>query len=197
MHVSYQSPGITDLFERIIPTDADPLPVSNAPDDHLPVPSISDDSLLGSEPTPLNCYDEDDLVTHGTVNGISTSVILDSGAKIYLISSDFVNDSRTPVKYIKIFGISQNPHSIQVYEVPVELPTTQGMCLLAVDSRLPPKTVLFGIDFGKDNFIKLMDFVKADPLPVLTVTIAMQSENDLAAQVAEALHTTEGAVPYP
>ncbi len=82
-----------------------------------------------------------------------------------------------------------------MYEVPVELPTIQGMCLLAVDSRLPPKTVLFGIDFGKDNFIKLIDCVKVDPLPVLTVTIAMQSENDLAAQVAEALHTTEGAVP--
>ncbi len=180
---------------RIVPTDVDPLPVSSTSDDCLPVHTTSDDSLPVTDSTPLNCYIEDDLVTHGTVNGIPTPVIIDSGAKISLISSDFVDDSLTPVKYRNIFGISQIPHSVPVYEIPVELPTMQGMCQLAVDSRLPSKTVLVGIDFGKENLIKLMDFIKVDPIPVLTVTRAMQSENDLAEQVAEALHTTEGANP--
>ena len=42
--------------------------------------------------------------------------------------------------------------SVPMYELSVALPTLDGICRLAVDSRLPPKTAL-RIDFGQDNLL--------------------------------------------
>ncbi len=103
------------------------------------VPSVSVSHESDSDTSPLNNFVEDDLVIHGIVNGIHTSVIIDSGAKISLISDDFIDDTFTPVKFSNIFGISQVPKSVPVYELPVVLPTLDGVCQLAVDSRLPPQ----------------------------------------------------------
>ncbi len=54
---------------------------------------------------------------------------------------------------------------------------------------------MIGTDFGKENLINLINHVKADPISVMTVTRAMQAESDLATQVADILHSTEGATP--
>lgn len=62
---------------------------------------------------------------------------------------------------------------------------------------LPRNTVLLGLDFGSDNLFTLFQYVKAKPQPVLTVTRAMQAEDDLAEQVADTLHATEGCIPLP
>lgn len=47
------------------------------------------DSSSSSEPdnvsTPLNHFVEDDIIVYGTVNGIDTSIIIDSGAKISVV----------------------------------------------------------------------------------------------------------------
>ncbi len=137
--------------------------------------SVSDSDST-AEATHLNCFD-DEFITHGSVNGIPTSLVVDSGAKIYIMSTDFVNDTMTPVCHQNIFGISQVSISAPVYEVPVVLPTLNGLCRLAVDSRLPAKTVLIGIDFGKENVLSLLHHVKSDPLPVMTTTRAMSADN--------------------
>ncbi len=155
--------------------------------------SVSDSDST-AEATHLNCFD-DEFITHGSVNGIPTSLVVDSGAKISIMSTDFVNDTMTPVCHQNIFGISQVSISAPVYEVPVVLPTLNGLCRLAVDSRLPAKTVLIGIDFGKENVLSLLHHVKSDPLPVMTTTRAMSADNALATQIAEALHSSKGATP--
>ncbi len=125
--------------------------------------------------TPLNCHDEEDIVTQGIINGIHTSVVIDSGAKISLISTDFVTDNLTLISTVTIHGISQIPHSVPVYQMSVELPSIKGVCQLAADDRLPNKTVLIGTDFGKDNMLSLLHSVKSTPIPVLTVTRAMHA----------------------
>ncbi len=86
--------------------------------------------------TPLNCDDEEDIVTAGIINGIHTSVVIDSGAKISLISTDFVTDNITPISTVTIHGVSQIPHSVPV-QMSVELPSIKGVCQLAADDRLP------------------------------------------------------------
>ncbi len=58
----------------------------------------------------LNCF-EDEFVTEGTINGIPTSIVVDSGARISLISTDFVDSSMCTV-YKTILGISQVPKSV-------------------------------------------------------------------------------------
>ncbi len=140
---------------------------------------------------PINSFDEEDLVTYGCINGIETPIDIDSGARISLISDDFIDIDYEPVKFVNITGISQVPKSVPVFEIPVELPTLTGVCLLAVDSRLPPRTALFGTDFGKSNLLDLIAHVRSDPVPVLTVTRAMQAENELAEQIAGALHASD------
>ncbi len=141
--------------------------------------------------TPLNCHDEEDIVTQGIINGIHTSVVTDSGAKISLISTDFVTDNLTPISTVTIHGISQIPHSVLVYQMSVELPSIKGVCQLAADDRLPNKTVIIGTDFGKDNMLSLIHSVKSTPIPVLTVTRAMHAKGELANQVADTFHAIE------
>ncbi len=75
----------------------DPLPTDP---DSVPVPE--------QEPMHLNCI-EDEFVTEGTINGIPTSIVVDSGARISLISTDFVDPSMSPVSYKTISDISQIP----------------------------------------------------------------------------------------
>ncbi len=146
--------------------------------------------------TPLNCHDEEDIVTQGIINGIHTSVVIDSGAKISLISTDFVTDNLTPISTVTIHGISQITHSVPVYQMSVELPSIKGVCQLAADDRLPNKTVSIGTDFGKDNnMLSLIHSVKSTPIPVLTVTRAMHAKGELANQVANTFHAIEGAKP--
>ena len=99
--------------------------------------------------------------------------MIDSGAKISLISDDFIDINYEPVKFVSISGISQVAKSVPVFELPVVLPTLNGVCQLAVDSRLPPRTVLLGLDFGRDNIISLINHLKSDPTPILSVTCAM------------------------
>ncbi len=197
-------PSHSTPFLSTTPTQNRPVPVprTNArqvrkvelnkslPAPALPTVSSCDTTL----PTPINSFDED-LVTDGTINGIHAPIIIDSGAKISLISDDFIDSDYTHVKFASISGISQIAKSVPVFELPVVLPTLSGICQLAVDSRLPPKTVLPGIDFGKDNIISLINHIKSEPAPVLTVTRAMQAKSDIATHVAETLHTTEGATP--
>ncbi len=126
--------------------------------------------------TPLNCHDEEDIVTQGIINGIHTSIVIDSGAKISLISTDFVTDNLTPISTVTIHCISQIPHSVPVYQMSVELPSIKGVCQLAADDRLPNKTVLIGTDFGKDNnMLSLIHSVKSTPIPDVTVTNAHET----------------------
>ncbi len=142
--------------------------------------------------TPLNCFIDEDIVIHGVVNGIVTPNIIDSGAKCFLVSVDFVTETLSPVSHISIHGISQIPHSVPVYEMTVELPTMSGVCRLAVEPKLPMNTVLLGTDFGNENILALLQSVETEPQPVLTVTRAMQSQDNLATHVTEALHASEG-----
>ncbi len=140
------------------------------------------DSSSSSEPdnvsTPLNHFVEDDIIVYGTVNGIDTSIIIDSGAKISVVSDDFVELDMEPVSFVPISGISEVPKSVPVFSMPISLPTMQGGCLLAMDTRLPPQTVLLGLDFGLENIVNLINHVNSDPYPVLTVTRAMQADSE-------------------
>ncbi len=180
------------------PTRPTPVPrTNNRPIRRIDLNNHDSDPSSEPSPTPLNNYIEEDLVTHGAVNGISTPVIIDSGAKISVVSDDFIELDYEPVRFTSISGISQIPKSVPVFELHVSLPTLDGVCQLAVDSRLPPRTVLIGTDFGKSNIISLINHIKTEPTPVLTVTRAMQSEADIANQVAESLHCSEGANPLP
>ena len=110
-------------------------------------PSSIDDSLLPVT-IPINCHEEDDIVTDGVIYGIYSIVIVDSGAIISMVSTDFVTSDLTPILTVSIHGISQIPHSVPVYQTSVQLPSINGICQLAADSRLPNKTVLIGTDFG-------------------------------------------------
>ncbi len=125
--------------------------------------------------------------------GIHPAHIYFCKGKISLISDDFIDITYEPAKFVSISGISQVAKSVPVFELPVALPTLNGVCQLAVDSRLPPRTVLLGLDFGRDNIIALINHLKSDPTPILSVTRAMQAESDLATHVAETLQSTEGA----
>ncbi len=188
------------------PSPAQPTPNTNPqPTRPLPVPRTNsrpirkvetlDEPLLSEEPTPLNHFVEEDIVTFGKVNGIDTPIIVDSGAKISLISDDFIELDYNPVKFVTISGISQECKSVPVFSLPVSMPTLEGDCLLAVDSRLPPEIVLLGLDFGRQHIIDLINHLKSEPQPIMTVTRAMQLESDLAAHTADILHTSEGAQP--
>ncbi len=188
------------------PSPAQPTPNTNPqPTRPLPVPRTNsrpirkvetlDEPLLSEEPTPLNHFVEEDIVTFGKVNGIDTPIVVDSGAKISLISDDFIELDYNPVKFVTISGISQECKSVPVFSLPVSMPTLEGDCLLAVDSRLPPQTVLLGFDFGRQHIIDLINHLKSEPQPIMTVTRAMQLESDLAAHTADILHTSEGAQP--
>ena len=103
-------------------------------------PSSIDDSLLPVT-IPINCHEEDDIVTDGVINGIYSKVIIDSGANISMVSTDFVTSDLTPILTVSIHGISQIPHSVPVYQMSVQLPSINGVCQLAADSRLPNKTI--------------------------------------------------------
>ncbi len=153
--------------------------------------------LLGSvhNDPPLNHFEEDDLITYGKINGIDTPIIIDSGAKVSVISDDFVELDMEPVHFVPIYGISQEIKTVPVFAMSISVPTLEGECFLAMDSRLPPKTVLLGLDFGTENIVKLINHAKSGPQPVLTVTRAMQADSDLAAHTSEVLHCTEGASP--
>ncbi len=98
-------------------------------------PTLSDDDINSESILPLNCHIEEDIVTQGTV------IIIDSGAKISVISDDFIDLDYEPSHFFSIKGISQVTKSVPVFTLPVILPTLQGDCHLAVDSRLPPRTV--------------------------------------------------------
>ncbi len=122
-------------------------------------PTLSDDDINSESILPLNCHIEEDIVTQGTVNGIETLIIIDSGAKISVISDDFIDLDYKLSHFVSIKGTSQVTKSVPVFTLPVILPTLQGDCHLAVDSRLPPCTVLLGTDFGKQNIINLIEFI--------------------------------------
>ncbi len=170
-----------------------PTPVPrNIPKPIRKVDISPQDTSPDEDATPLNCFDdEEDLITQGIINGIETPIMIDSGTTFSVISDDFIELDYEPVRFVSITGISQVSKSVPMFDLPVVLPTLQGNCLLAVDSRFPPRTVLLGLDFGKRNIIKLIEHLKSDPHPVLTVTRAMQAESDLAAHVTDALHSTE------
>ena len=103
-------------------------------------PSSIDDSLLPVT-IPINCHEEDDIVTDGVINGIHSKVIVDSGAKISMVCTDFVTSDLTPISTVSIHGILQIPHFVPVYQMSVQLPPINGVCQLAADSRLPNKTI--------------------------------------------------------
>ncbi len=173
-------------------------PVSNNNSDR-PVRRIEHDS---SSPTDdndtdiLNIHETDDsFITQGRVNDIPTDIIIDSGAKVSLISSKFISPDMVPVGSKTLFGISQIRFTVPVYELDVSLPTMKGKCRLAMDNRLPPFTFLLGIDFGKEKLLDLMSRVKATPVPVMAVTRAMAADNALADKLADTLHLSEGATP--
>ena len=48
----------------------------------MPSPIVCEHESLNPDIVPLNRFDEDELVTDGTVNGIPISIIIDSGAKV-------------------------------------------------------------------------------------------------------------------
>ena len=86
--------------------------------------------------------EDDSFVIQGEVNGISTDIIIDSGARVSLISSDFISPDMSPVGSVTLFGISQVKIDAPIYEVEVVLPTMVGKCRLAMDNRLPAHTFL-------------------------------------------------------
>ncbi len=145
----------------------------------------------------LNTHDSEDesFITQGEVNGIFTDIIIDSGARVSLISSDFISPDMSPVGTVTLFGISQVNVTASIYEIEVVLPTMKGKCRLAMDDRLPPHTFLLGVDFGKQKLLDLMSQVKATPVPVMAVTRAMAADNALADKIADTLHLSEGATP--
>ncbi len=93
--------------------------------DHTSLTHSPTDTL----PTPINSFD-DDLVTQGIINNIQTPIVIDSGAKISLISDNFINITYEPAKFV----FSQVAKSVPVFELPVALPILNGVCQLAVDS---------------------------------------------------------------
>ncbi len=52
---------------------------------------------------------EDGFIVQGKVNNIDTDVIIDSGAKISLLSSNFVPTDSVPISHASIRGVSQHP----------------------------------------------------------------------------------------
>ena len=102
----------------------------------------------------------------------------------------------SPVKQESLCGISQVISQFSVYELPIDIPTLKGVARFAHCPSLPNNTVLLGIDFGK-KFVELINSIKQVPGSVLSVTRAMCAEQELADQVSEALHQSEGANPLP
>ncbi len=192
---SYSTPNSHFESQQPQPNRPTPVPRTSRPTRRVQLSGSNSASFTEVSSTPLNCFIDEDIVIHGVVNGIVTPIIIDSGAKCSLVSADFVTETLSPVSHISIHGISQIPHSVPVYEMTVELPTMSGVCRLAVEPKLPMNTVLLGTDFGKENILALLQSVKTEPQPVLTVTRAMQSQDNLATHVAEALHASEGGNP--
>ncbi len=176
-------------------------PQSNIP---VPIPRINSRpvrkvNLLTSDPNSdtdtklLNCFD-DEFVTHGYISNIYTSIIVNSGAKRSLVSSNFItptchlSSKNHCVAFLKSFPsfLCMNyPLTFQLSKVLLGLPS------------LPNITVLLGIDFGKEKFVELINSIKQVPGSELSVTRAMCAEQELADQVSEALHQSEGANPLP
>ncbi len=109
---------------------------------------------------------EEGFIVRGKINHIPTNVLIDAGAKISLMSSSFVPADSTPVRFIAIKGVSQQPMSVPVYNVHIDIPTLAGSFQVAVLDRLPADTILLGTDFGKDRLLALMSSVKSSPEPV-------------------------------
>ncbi len=101
------------------------------------------------------------------------------------------------VKQELLFGISQVIFQFSVYELPIDIPTLKGVARFAHCPSLPNNTVLLGIDFGKEKFVELINSIKQVPGSVLSVIRAMCAEQELADQMSEALHQSEGANPLP
>ncbi len=138
---------------------------------------------------------EDGFIVQGKVNNIDTDVIIDSGAKISLLSSNFVPTDSVPISHASIRGVSQQPMTVPIHKVEINIPTLQGTFKVAVLDRLPPFTFLLGRDFGKGRLLTLMSSVKSSPVPVLAVTRAMAADCETAWKTAETLQMTEGAFP--
>ncbi len=156
---------------------------------HSPLPAHTN-----PDSEPLNKFD-DDFITHGHVNGVFTPVIVDSGAKRSLVSSDFITSNLSPVSSESLCGISRITSTLPVYDLEIDIPTISGVARFAACPTLPPKTVLLGIDFGRDKFVQLINSIKQNPSPVNTVTRAMQADDQLSEHISEALHASEGCTP--
>ncbi len=131
----------------------------------------------------------------GKVNNIDTDVITDSGAKISLLSSNYVPADSVPISHASIRGVSLQPMTVPIHKVEINIPTLQGTFKVAVLDRLPPFTFLLGRDFGKGRLLTLMSSVKSSPVPDLAVTRAMAVDCATAWKMAETLQMTEGAFP--
>ncbi len=142
-----------------------------------PLPDSSTDGKL-------NTFN-DEFVTTGFVNGIKTTVIVDSGAKRSLVLSDFITTGMSPISLESLRGVFNTIQTLPIYNLTVDIPTL----------TLPPKTILVGTDFGQEKFVELINAIKLSPLPVNTVTRAMNAEGKLAENVSEVLHASEGCHP--
>ncbi len=73
-------------------------------------------------------------------------MLLDSGAKISLVSRDFIRENDRPEFYKKVQGVEQNPISITVYRFILETPLSSVECMFGAFPTLPKGTVLLGLN---------------------------------------------------
>ncbi len=137
------------------------------------------------------------FVTQGMVNNIAIAIILDSGAKRSVVSQDFIAHDSHPVGIETICGISQTPSMVQVHDVSVAMTGLNGTCRVAVETSLPPKTVLLGTDLGTDKLLELLNDIKTKPTTVFSITRSMAAQDAAADRITLALHASEGANPLP
>ncbi len=179
----------------VTPTRPTPVPRSN-PRSVRKVDILCSVSTFVDDITPLNHFDEE-FITHGYINNIYTPIIVDSGAKRSLVSPNFITSDLSPVMNESVCGISRVVSQFPVYELPIDVPTLKGVARFAACPTLPDNTVLLGIDFGQDKFLELINSIKQTPATVHAVTRAMSADDQLAQQVTEALHVSEGGNPLP
>ncbi len=163
-----------------------------------PTVTESDTPTLTKSDHILNKFNEPEaFVTQGMVNNIVTAIILDSGAKRSVVSQDFIAHDSHPVGIETICGISQTPSMVQVHDVSVAMTGLNGTCRVAVETSLPPKTVLLGTDLGTDKLLELLNDIKTKPTTVFSITRSMAAQDAAADRITQALHASEGANPLP
>ncbi len=119
----------------------------------------------------LNKFNEPEaFVTQGMVNNIASAIILDSGAKRSVVSQNFIAHDSHPVGIETICGISQTPSIVQVHDVSVAMTGLNGTCRVAVETLLPPKTVLLHTDLGTDKLLELLNDIKTKPTTAFSIT---------------------------